>query len=281
MTTSRSPRIALLLRGGSYTYQDEIVVGAHQRCAAEGADLYCLAGGNVTTADPRNFIYSLPGPGDVDAAVIVKPTMGASDGDVVVGALLQRLRRIPTCIIGASEPGVRCIAIDNFSGVRGLTRHLIEKHERRRIAFVSGHGREAEQRLAGYRAGHQDRGLTPDPRLLIRGDFRLSGGQEAVATLFDGGAGCDAIVAANDWMALGALEALRARGLRVPEDVAVVGFDDSSAALACDPQLTTVRQPVEEMAAEMAGLLLRQLGEAGRSTPSAVFHPTLVLRHSA
>ena len=92
MRTSRPPRVALLLRGASYTYQDEIIIGAHQQCASAGIDLYCLSGGNVTTTDPRNFIYSLPGPEDVDAAVIVKATMGAHDGDVVVGALLQRLR---------------------------------------------------------------------------------------------------------------------------------------------------------------------------------------------
>jgi len=263
--TSRPPRIALLLRGGIYTYQDDIIAGAHQQCAAEGVNLYVLSGGNVTTADPRNFIYTLPGPGDVDAVVIVKGSMAANDGDAVVGALLQRLRRIPTCIIGPSEAGVRCVAIDNSSGVRGLTRHLIEKHERRRIAFISGHGREADQRLAGYRAGHRDRGLMPDERLLVRGEFRVSGGQEAVATLFDGGPGCDAIVAANDWMALGALEALRARGIRVPEDVAVVGFDDIDEAGFATPPLTTVRQSPRQLGIEAVRLVLDSLrgGEAG------------------
>jgi DNA-binding LacI/PurR family transcriptional regulator len=260
---SRPPRVALLLRGASYTYQDEIIIGAHQQCASAGVDLYCLSGGNVTTTDPRNFIYSLPGPEDIDAAVIAKATMGAHDGDVVVGALLQRLRRTPTCMIGPTEPGVRGISIDNASGVRGLTRHLIEKHERRRIAFVSGHGREADQRLAGYRAGHRDRGLTPDEALVIRGNFRLSGGQDAVAKLFDGRSRCDAIVAANDWMALGALEALRARGIRVPEDVAVVGFDDIDEARFATPPLTTVRQSPRQLGIEAARLVLTMLRGGG------------------
>ncbi len=254
--TGRPPRVALLLRGASYAYQDEIVGGAHQECSARGVDLYCLAGGNVTTADPRNFIYALPGPGDVEGAVIVKGTMGAGDGDAVVGALMQRLRGIPTCVIGPSESGVRCVAIDNSNGVRGLTRHLIDKHARRRIAFVGGHGREADQRLAGYRAGHVDRGLLPDESLLIRGDFRFSAGQDAVAKLFDHGARCDAIVAANDWMALGALEALRTRGIRVPEDVAVVGFDDIDDARFAMPPLTTVRQSPRQLGIEAVRMVL-------------------------
>jgi DNA-binding LacI/PurR family transcriptional regulator len=219
--------VALFIRGGSYAYQDEVVIGAHQECGVHGVDLYCLSGGNVVLQDPHNFVYALPDPRQFDAAIVVKGTMGAEEGDATVAGLVDRLRPLPTCMIGAPEPGVPSVLIDNSSGVRALTRHLIEKHDCRRIAFVTGHGREAEQRLAGYHAGHRDRGLTADGQLTIKGDFRFSAGQEAVAQLFDAGrGGCDALVAANDWMALGALEALRARGLRVPEDVAVVGFDD-------------------------------------------------------
>ena len=143
--SNRSPRVGLFLRGGSYAYQDEIIVGAHQECRARGVDLYCLSGGNVTLADPRNFVYSLPGPGDLDAAIFVKGTMGAEDGDPAVGALLERLRPLALCTIGAREPGVPCVTIDNSTGIRVLTRHLIEQHDCRRIAFVTGHGREAER----------------------------------------------------------------------------------------------------------------------------------------
>jgi sigma-B regulation protein RsbU (phosphoserine phosphatase) len=258
--TGRLLRVGLLLRGGSYAYQDEIVVGAHQECDARGVDLYVLAGGNVTVADPRNFVYGLTGVGELDAAVLVKGTMGAGEADPVVRALIARLRPLPTCIIGPPEPGVPCIAVDNSTGVRALTRHLIQKHELRRIAFITGHGRENDQRLAGYRAGYKDCGLEPEDGLVIRGDFRFTAGQDAVATLFDGGPGCDAIVAANDWMALGALEALRVRGKRVPEDVAVVGFDDVDEARFANPPLTTVRQSPRQMGIEAVRLVLEPLG---------------------
>ena len=106
--------------------------------------------------------------------------------------------------------------------------------------------------------------MTPDESLMIRGDFRSSAGQDAVAKLFDGGVRCDAIVAANDWMALGALEALRTRGIRVPEDVAVVGFDDIDEARFATPPLTTVRQSPRQLGIEAVRLVLDGLrgGEA-------------------
>jgi len=257
--SGRSPRVGLFLRGGSYAYQDEIVVGAHQEAGTHGVNLYCLSGGNVTLADPRNFVYALPDPGALDAAVFVRDTMGAGDGDKAVGAMLERLGPLPVCTIGSREPGVPCVAINNSSGVRALTRHLIEKHDCKRIAFVTGHGREAEQRLAGYRAGHRDLGVSPAEELLIRGDFRFGAGKDAVARLFGSGGGCDAIVAANDWMALGALEALRARGLRVPQDVAVVGFDDLDDAKFATPPLTTVQQAPRQLGIEAVRLVLARL----------------------
>jgi len=254
-----SPRVGLFLRGGSYAYQDEVLVGAHQECSAYGVNLTCLSGGNVTLPDPRNFVYELPDPGALDAAVFVRDTMGASDGDRAVRAMLERLGPLPVCTIGSREPGVPCVAINNSSGVRALTRHLLEKHECKRIAFVTGHGREAEQRLAGYRAGHRDLGVSPAEELLVRGDFRFNAGRDAVAKLFGSGGVCDAIVAANDWMALGAVEALRARGLRVPEDVAVVGFDDLDDAKFATPPLTTVGQAPRQLGIDAVRLVLARL----------------------
>jgi phosphoserine phosphatase RsbU/P len=259
-----TPRLGLFLRGGSYAYQDEIIVGVHQECRARGVNLYCLAGGNIALDDPRNFIYGLPTSRDLDAVIIVKGTMGAEDGDPVVKVLLERLGVSAALTIGAREPGVPCVTVDNSTGVRTLTRHLIEEHGRKRIAFVAGHGREAERRFAGYRLGHRDCGLRLDERLLIAGDFQFSAGQKAVATLFDGGGrGCDAIVGANDWMALGAVEALSSRGVRVPEDVSVVGFDDIDEARFATPPLTTVRQPPRQLGiAAVRAVLARAAGDA-------------------
>jgi phosphoserine phosphatase RsbU/P len=275
-----APRLGLFLRGSSYFYQDEVIGGVHQECRARGVNLICLAGGNITTADARNFIYALPGPQDLDAAIIAKGTLGAEDGDPGFRMLLERLRPIPVLTIGAREPGVASVTVDNAIGVRALTRHLIEAHGRRRIAFVAGHGREAERRFAGYRLGHRDCGLVLDERLLIPGDFQIGSGRQAVAALFDGaGPGCDAIVAANDWMAMGVLEALAARGRRVPEDVAVVGFDDVDEARFTVPPLTTVRQVPRQLGVEAVRAVLAR-GAAGAGASDLVLQTLPQIRQS-
>jgi DNA-binding LacI/PurR family transcriptional regulator/serine phosphatase RsbU (regulator of sigma subunit) len=277
----RSTRVGLFLRGGSYAYQSEVVNGVDQECRARGADLYCLSGGNITLPDPRNFVYRLPGHRDLDAAIFVEGTMGAAEGDPRPRALVERLRALPVCTIGTKEPGIPCISIDNASGIRSLTRHLVQQHGRTRIAFVTGKGHEADQRLEGYRAGHRDLGLVADEQLVIGGDFTFAAGQAAVARLFGpGGSGCDAIVTANDWMALGALDALQTRRLRVPEDVALVGFDDIDEARFTTPPLTTVRQHPRQLGIQAVTLLLGGQTGAAEAGGDVMLETTPQVRQS-
>jgi len=243
----QKPRLGLFLRGGDYTYQNEIVLGAHDECQEHGVDLYCFAGGLTNSADPRNLVYDLAGPTDLDAVILVPGTM-ASEDSPEVELLFQRFAGLPSCTIGPPRADVASLSVDNQSGVRELTRHLIEQHGRRRVAFISGPNNEALQRFEGYRQALRDCGVAYDERLVVAGDFTPPSGARAVSALFsrDRG-GCDGIVAGNDWMALGALEALANRGLRVPEDVALIGFDDIESARFVTPPLTTVRQPPRQL----------------------------------
>jgi DNA-binding LacI/PurR family transcriptional regulator len=112
-------------------------------------------------------------------------------------------------------------------------------------------------------------------------NFTQDGGEAAMARLLDEHPGLDGVFVANDLMALGAIHVLRDRGRRIPDDVAVIGFDDSRAALASRPLLSTVRQPVEDMAAEMARLLLARIEDPAAPVTSTIFDPELVLRQSA
>ncbi|WP_234442335.1 LacI family DNA-binding transcriptional regulator [Streptomyces sp. NRRL S-1448] len=147
---------------------------------------------------------------------------------------------------------------DNRDGARQAVRHLLDRG-RRRIAVITGplDQTSALDRLDGYREALGT--SEPDPRLIADGGFTAEGGERAMATLLDAAPDLDAVFACSDLMANGALRTLRARGRRVPDDVAVVGYDDLEPAAWADPPLTTVRQDVEEMGRLMARLLLRLL----------------------
>jgi sigma-B regulation protein RsbU (phosphoserine phosphatase) len=268
------PRLGMFLRGGDYTYQNEIVLGAHDECQEHGVDLYCFAGGLITTPDPRNLVYQLCGPEDLDGVILVTGTM-ASEDSPEIEALFRRFAGLPICTIGSPRPGVPSLGVDNTSGVRELTRHLIERHQCRRIAFIAGQNNESARRLQGYQEALAACGLTYDARLVQQGDFTPPSGARAVATLFEQCGGCDGIVAGNDWMALGALDALEARGLRVPEDVALTGFDDIEQARFVTPPLSTVRQSPRQLGSRA---VRRVLGVAeNQPEPMAVLLPTLTI----
>ncbi|OQR59590.1 LacI family transcriptional regulator [Streptomyces maremycinicus] len=173
---------------------------------------------------------------------------------------------------------------DNRGGARLAVRHLVSLG-RRRIATVAGpydQENSAADRLAGYRDVLGDAG-PPHPDLVQRADYTRQGGADAMAALLDRHPDLDAVFVASDLMASGALRTLRERGRRVPEDVAVVGFDDlTSIAETTDPPLTTVHQDTEEMGRLMARLLLAR-EEAPDELPDgpSVIVPTRLVRRAS
>ncbi|MYQ46883.1 substrate-binding domain-containing protein [Streptomyces sp. SID4985] len=168
---------------------------------------------------------------------------------------------------------------DNRGGARAAVRHLVALG-RTRIAHITGplDQTSAVDRLDGYR----DVMGTDAPDLVAHSDFTPSGGEHAMRELLDRRPDVDAVFAANDLTALGALRALREHGRRVPEDIALIGFDDMApVAEQTDPPLTTVRQDIEEMGRLMARLLLRGRAAPDDAPPSVVLPTTLVHRATA
>ncbi|OIJ66364.1 LacI family DNA-binding transcriptional regulator [Streptomyces mangrovisoli] len=174
---------------------------------------------------------------------------------------------------------------DNRGGARAAVRHLVGLG-RRRIAHITGalDQTSAVDRLDGFRDERPD----ADPRLIVESDFTPAGGERAMRELLDNCPDVDAVFAANDLTASGVLRVLRERGLRVPQDIAVIGFDDMlPLAEQTDPPLTTVRQDIEEMGRLMARMLLggldRRGGDAapGGGEPSGVVLPTTLVRRAS
>ena len=191
---------------------------------------------------------------------------------------------VPIVLCGRPVSGgdkLSYVDADNVGGALTAVRHLIG-HGRKAVATIAGPPDMSPgiDRLLGYRKA-MTTADTLDPGLIAYGDFGSPSGEHALFRLLDHRPGIDAVFCASDLMAAGALRALRRLGRRVPEDVAVIGFDDSPSAQQTRPRLSTVRQPVDAMAANMVSELLAQIASPGRQPSHIVLETELVLRDSA
>ncbi|WP_420000372.1 LacI family DNA-binding transcriptional regulator [Streptomyces boninensis] len=197
---------------------------------------------------------------------------------------LLRQLELPAVLSGRRTAGeaVPYVDSDNVGGAREAVAHLAARG-RRAIATIAG-PRDmyvGQARLAGYREALGEAGLRAREDLVAYGDFTEAGGRAAARGLLGRAPELDAVFAASDLMAAGALRELRAAGRRVPEDVAVVGFDDSAVARHTEPGLTSVRQPAMEMGRAMVRLLLAEIAERSAEPPHLVLPTELVVRGSS
>ncbi len=230
----------------------------------------------------ENVVYELVGPSRVDGLVVSGGELGhlVRLDDVV--NFCHRFRPLPIVIVGLVMEGIPSITVDNRAGVIEAMRHLVEEHGYRRIAFIRGpEGSEgARVRYLAYVEALEEFGIRYKPELIVSGRFTRQSGAEAVRVLLDERqVRPEAIFAADDSMAIGAMEVLQERGVRVPQDVALVGFDDFAESANMMPPLTTIRQPVYEMGRRASEMLLSMLrGE--RVAEQVTLPARLVIRQS-
>ena len=179
------------------------------------------------------------------------------------------------------DEGIPAVSAANASGARAATDHLLALGHRR-IGAITGppDWLASTERLNGYRSALAAAGVLPDPDLVVESDFSIESGEAAAGALLDLPERPTAIFGFNDNVAIGALEAARARGLRVPEDLSVAGFDDSEQSGLVTPALTTVRQPLAEMGRMAVSLLLRLLDHQRVEAMSVELATRLVVRDS-
>lgn len=210
------------------------------------------------------------------------------DGIIVLTGRLsdEALRKLakeqPVVVTGRSikAPGLYSLDFNDFEGARLATHHLLSLGHRQ-IAFIAGDPvhPDAQERLRGYRAALEAAGVRYKPSLVLPGKFHEESGLMAVERLIDSREPFTAIFAANDQMAFGASLALYRRGLRVPEDVSLVGFDDLAGAAHSVPPLTTIHQAAHELGRLAAQSLLQLL--AGQKPTAVLPEPRLIVRSSA
>ena len=199
-------------------------------------------------------------------------------------AFARGLGDVPMCGVAMDLPGASRVVIDNESGVKELVRHLIRHHGARRFAYVAGPdgNQEAAIRYSAFRSTLDEHGILMDSSHVVSGDYRIPSGHLAMQTLIEERGvqpeQLDAIVTANDGLARGCIHALAERGVRVPWQVAVVGFDDGIMAQQSPVPLTTVHQPLYRAGEQAIRLLTGQM--RGEAREDIVLPTGLVIRHS-
>ncbi|TYP88528.1 LacI family DNA-binding transcriptional regulator [Blastococcus xanthinilyticus] len=215
--------------------------------------------------------------GHVDGVIL----MSMHHDDVLPAVLADA--SVPLVLFGRPLDGgtFSYVDADNTGGAAMAARHLVEQG-RRRIGTVTGPQdmNAGIDRFAGFRTALADAGLPLPAERCAKGDFTEAGGARATARLLEQAPDLDAVFVASDPMAVGALRVLAESGRRVPDDVAVVGFDDAPVAAESDPPLTTVAQPLTEMTQELTDLLRRQI-EGSREVETRICDTHLVRRASA
>lgn len=263
--------VGILLQGVSNPFYGQLLKGVEQ--GLRGSPYYPLLASGEQPAEQISAIELLLT--HRIAALVLK------GGHIPDNEVLALARRLPVVTIGRTIPGMenRCLRVENHEGAYKATRHLRDLGHTR-IVHITGlpwHA-DAVARLEGYERALQDTGIDIDTALIIEGDFEEQSGMVATEKLLKAGVAFTAIFAGNDQMAYGAGLAVFRRGLRVPRDVSIVGFDDQPSAAYTWPPLTTVHQPAVEMGIATARALLDELGGHGFVQPT--FHTDLVLRAS-
>jgi DNA-binding LacI/PurR family transcriptional regulator len=214
-----------------------------------------------------------------------------TDGLLIFGGLadspsLAQFTRLnfPVVLLYQAAPpgsGITSIQIENKNGAHRLVSHLIEVHGARRIAFLCGPqgNQDSGWRETGYHQALVDHQIEFDPRLVEPGNFSEQGGRAAVERLLKNGVQFNAVFAGDDGTAIGALAALNQAGLKVPQDVALAGFDDIPPSRYLNPPLTTVRAPTEQVGHEAVKQLVKRI-RTGQADAEVLLPTELVIRQS-
>ncbi|HEU5088577.1 MAG TPA: substrate-binding domain-containing protein, partial [Roseiflexaceae bacterium] len=241
---SESPTIGVIVPLFIGTYYRSVLAGVHE--AAREQQIRCIA----VQGTPRTLLASQLAWDEVDGWVVILDTDGLDD---------RKWAGVPFVTVDAYVPELGGYAVlpDNEGGIKAAVDHLAG-HGHTRIGFVGYlEQNDIQQRFAGYQAGLAEHGIAFDPSLVFAAGNNVEAGGRSAAQLFlDAGAPCTALVAATDLNVVGLMEVVQAAGIRIPEDLAVTGFDNIPSAQLLSPPLATVAQRFETLGSTAAYLLL-------------------------
>ena len=279
--------VGVFLAQISRVWGGEFMAGVEQAAQEHDVNLVCFVGGKpaslMTPGQLQNSygLYDLVKPNQFDGLILAADIAhGLSPKDIK--AFCRTFAPTPMVAHAIETDGVPHFVADNHKGMKFIMRHLIEEHSYKRIAFIRGvEGQiEAEERYQAYRDELEAHELPYNDKLVVDGDFTPDSGRAAVRILLDERAvRFQAIVAANDRMAFGALEALQQRGIQVPDTIALTGFDDVHEAESLGVPLTTVRQSFSNIGRNAFETLMQRI--EGETVPhKKVVDTDMIIRWS-
>jgi len=268
--------------GDNENFQSMIISGVADYAHQHDIHLICFVAGKIFSPlnweRSRTILLEFVQPGQIDGLIVLSTAIGIYVNKQSVYEMLDKFTDFPIVTIGQSYDRYFSVFTSSYNGMKQNVNHLILEHDCRKMAFIRGPagGFEAESRFTAYKDALKEHGIPFDPKLVYQGNFLYNSGSEAVEYLVNNQISFDAIISANDNMALGVITQLRNRFGSIPVNLPVVGFDD--AAFSKQLGLTTVRQAFHELAMTAADVLNRTI--AGETVAKDHEIPTSVVIRS-
>jgi LacI family transcriptional regulator len=280
LASAETVMVGILYANSTAAYLSELLLGSLEQASLSGCQLVLE---QVEDGETEKKAMQRISRGGIDGIILPAPLCDSQD---VLKTVVEA--DIPAVLVtsGRPAPGFSAVSINDFEAARAMTRHLLALGHKR-IAFINGHPSHTAsgQRFRGYLEGMNEAGLAVGPDQVAQGFFTYRSGLDAAERLLDNGWNPTAIFASNDEMAAATIAVAHRKGLDVPGDIAVAGFDDTPLATMMWPELTTIHRPVADMARQAVRLLIEQV-RAKRSggTPKTTLEMlafTLVSRDSS
>lgn len=279
LAAAQHTRIALIYTNPSSAYLRELLVGALSGAARTAAQLVIDTWDNLNADEQRSAARVLA---RSVAGVILPPPL--CESKAVIKEFVSAGVPVVSIASGRFSNEISCVRIDDFRASKEITAHLIAQGHTR-IGYIKGHPNQtaSAHRYEGFQAALSEAGITHDETLVEQGYYTYRSGLEASEKILAHKQGPTAIFASNDDMAAAVISVAHRKGLDVPRDLSVVGFDDTFAATTVWPELTTIHQPISDMADSAIDILLRNIRRKDRSTRMLVDHVApyqLIIRDS-
>ena len=276
--------VGVLLSSTDDKYENALLRGIADSITGTGANLICFTSGAIRSYHgfefQRNLLYDLVNK-EIFQGLVISATLGHNISHEELKGFCEQYYPIQLVTIAVELDGIPTVQNGSFQGISDVVTHLIEEHSYKKIAFIRGpeDHQEANERYQAYCDTLHAHGIPLHDELVLQGDYTFESGRKAALDLLKLNQTIQAVVSANDSMALGVLEILKENEKRVPTDIALTGFDDTEDSRQSDPPLTTLKQSVYDIG-QQAGIILLGTIEENPITAPVVIPPRLIIRNS-